>query len=106
MAAEVASAGGASVMIYDKMPSLGRKVLMAGRGGLNLTHSEPFDAFVGRYGPAAAELRPALEAFSPRALVDWAEALGQTTFVGSSGRVFPKAMKTSPMLRAWLTRLA
>jgi uncharacterized flavoprotein (TIGR03862 family) len=106
MAAEVASAGGASVMVCDRMPSLGRKVLMAGRGGLNLTHSEPFEAFVLRYGSASGALRPALESFSPRALVDWAEALGQATFVGSSGRVFPKAMKTSPLLRAWLTRLA
>jgi uncharacterized flavoprotein (TIGR03862 family) len=106
MAAEVASAGGAAVTVYDRMPSFGRKFLMAGRSGLNLTHSEPFDAFARRYGTAGAALLPALETFSPRALVDWAEDLGQATFVGSSGRVFPKAMKTSPLLRAWLARLA
>ena len=106
MAAEVASAGGAAVTVYDRMPSFGRKFLMAGRGGLNLTHSEPFDAFARRYGTSGAALLPALETFSPRALVDWAEGLGQATFVGSSGRVFPKAMKTSPLLRAWLARLA
>ena len=79
---------------------------MAGRGGLNLTHSEPFDAFVARYGGAAARLRPMLEAFPPAALIAWAEALGQPTFVGSSGRVFPEAMKASPLLRAWLARLS
>jgi uncharacterized flavoprotein (TIGR03862 family) len=105
MAAEVAAAGGAVVTVYDRMPSLGRKFLMAGRGGLNLTHSEPFEALVARYGGAAAALRPMLEAFSPTTLVDWAEGLGQPTFIGSSGRVFPKAMKASPLLRAWLGRL-
>jgi hypothetical protein len=105
MAAEVATAGGASVTVYDRMPSLGRKLLMAGRGGLNLTHSEPFESLVARYGGAAATLRPMLEAFSPTALTEWAEVLGQPTFIGSSGRVFPKAMKASPLLRAWLGRL-
>jgi uncharacterized flavoprotein (TIGR03862 family) len=79
---------------------------MAGRGGLNLTHSEPFDRFVTRYGEAALRLRPMLGAFSPRDLIAWAEGLGQQTFVGSSGRVFPEAMKASPLLRAWLKRLA
>ena len=88
------------------MPSVGRKFLMAGRGGLNLTHSQAFEGFVGRYGEAAARLRPMLEAFPPSALVAWAEGLGQPTFVGSSGRVFPKALKASPLLRAWLARLA
>ncbi len=105
MAAEVLSAGGAAVTVYDRMPSAGRKFLMAGRGGLNLTHGEPFEAFVARYGKAAEALRPMLEAFAPQALVAWANGLGQETFVGSSGRVFPKAMKASPLLRAWLARL-
>src|SRR5207244_4458669 len=79
--------------------------LLAGRGGLNLTHSEDLDRLIGRYGAAAARLRPAIEAFPPAAVRVWCEALGQETFVGSSGRVFPKAMKTSPLLRAWLRRL-
>ncbi len=99
MAAEVLSAGGAAVTVYDRMPSAGRKLLMAGRGGLNLTHSEPFEQFVARYGTAAATLRPILEAFPPSALIAWANGLGAETFVGSSGRVFPKAMKASPLLR-------
>ncbi len=105
MAAEVLSAAGRSVTVYDQMPSLGRKFLMAGRGGLNLTHSEDFRAFVGRYGPTAKSLRPLLEAFTPADLTAWAEDLGQATFVGSSGRVFPKNLKASPLLRAWLARL-
>ncbi len=104
-AAEVLSAGGAGVTVYDRMPSVGRKFLMAGRGGLNLTHSEPFEAFAARYGGAAPALKPILESFPPPALVAWAHGLGQETFVGSSGRVFPKAMKASPLLRAWLARL-
>ena len=106
MAAEVLSAGGASVSVYDRMPTLGRKLLMAGRGGLNLTHSEPFETFLARYGGAAGRLKAMLEAFPPSALVEWVEELGQPTFVGSSGRVFPKAMKASPLLRAWLARLS
>ncbi len=105
MAAEVLSAGGAAVAVYDRMPSAARKFLMAGRGGLNLTHSEPFERFVTRYGKRAQVLRPALEAFPPKALRDWADGLGAETFVGSSGRVFPRAMKASPLLRAWLRRL-
>jgi uncharacterized flavoprotein (TIGR03862 family) len=105
MAAEVLSAGGAAVTVIDRMPSAGRKLLMAGRGGLNLTHSEPFERFVTRYGAAAERLRPMLEAFPPSALIEWARGLGQETFVGSSGRVFPKTMKASPLLRAWLARL-
>jgi uncharacterized flavoprotein (TIGR03862 family) len=87
------------------MPSAGRKFLMAGRGGLNLTHSEPLTAFLARYGHASPNLKAAVEAFPPQALRDWSEALGQPTFVGSSGRVFPKAFKASPLLRAWLRRL-
>ena len=105
-AAEHLAAAGCRVTVYERMPSVGRKFLMAGRGGLNLTYSEPFEAFVARYGEAAAWLRPHLEAFPPSALVAWAEGLGQPTFVGSSGRVFPKALKASPLLRAWLARLA
>ncbi len=106
MAADVLSAAGHAVTVYDRMPSVARKLLIAGRGGLNLTHSEPFERFVSRYGAAVPRLRPILEAFPPEVLVKWAEGLGQPTFVGSSGRVFPKAMKASPLLRAWLARLA
>lgn len=105
MAAEVLAAGGARVTIYDRMPSVGRKLLMAGRGGLNLTHSEPLETFLARYREAMPHLRAAIEAFPPEALRVWSEALGQPTFVGSSGRVFPQAMKVSPLLRAWLRRL-
>jgi uncharacterized flavoprotein (TIGR03862 family) len=88
------------------MPSLGRKFLLAGRGGLNLTHSEALPDFVARYGAAAPLLRQAIDAFPPAAVRAWCEGLGQDTFVGSSGRVFPKSFKTSPLLRAWLRRLA
>jgi uncharacterized flavoprotein (TIGR03862 family) len=105
MAAEVIGQGGAGVTIYDSMPSAGRKLLMAGRGGLNLTHSEPLPAFLTRYREATPKLAAAIEAFSPDALREWSEALGQPTFVGSSGRVFPEAFKASPLLRAWLRRL-
>ena len=105
MAAEVLAQGGAAVTVYDAMPSAGRKFLMAGRGGLNLTHSEPLPEFLVRYGGAQQALASTIEAFSPQALRDWSEALGQPTFVGSSGRVFPKAFKASPLLRAWLRRL-
>jgi uncharacterized flavoprotein (TIGR03862 family) len=106
MAAEVLSAKGASVTICDRMPTLGRKLLMAGRGGLNLTHSEDLPAFLGRYGTRAADLAPAIEALPPQAVRQWCETLGQDTFVGTSGRVFPRSMKASPLLRAWLRRLA
>src|SRR5438094_6752256 len=102
MAAEVLAQGGANVTVYDAMPSAGRKFLMAGRGGLNLTHSEPLPAFLARYREALPHLAATIEAFPPQALRDWSEALGQPTFVGSSGRVFPKALKASPLLRAWL----
>lgn len=105
MAAEVLAQGGASVTIYDAMPAAGRKFLMAGRGGLNLTHSEPLPEFLQRYRAAMPHLAPAIEAFPPDALRAWSEALGQPTFVGSSGRVFPQAFKASPLLRAWLRRL-
>jgi uncharacterized flavoprotein (TIGR03862 family) len=105
MAAETMARAGLAVTVFDRMPSPARKLLIAGRGGLNLTHSEPLPAFLSRYGDAAARLRPAIEAFPPDALVSWCEALGQPTFVGSSGRVFPRAMKASPLLRAWLARL-
>jgi uncharacterized flavoprotein (TIGR03862 family) len=105
MAAEVLARGGAQVTVYDAMPSVGRKFLMAGRGGLNLTHSEGLPAFLARYGEATPHLAAAIDAFPPHALREWSEELGQPTFVGSSGRVFPKGFKASPLLRAWLRRL-
>jgi uncharacterized flavoprotein (TIGR03862 family) len=105
MAAEILSAAGLKVTLYDRMPSPARKLLMAGRGGLNLTHSEPLDRFRTRYGAAATRLAPILGAFPPQALIEWAEGLDQPTFVGTSGRVFPKSLKASPLLRAWLARL-
>jgi uncharacterized flavoprotein (TIGR03862 family) len=105
MAAEVLARGGARVTVYDRMPSTGRKFLMAGRGGLNLTHSEELPRLLARYGAALPHLRAAIEAFPPSAVRAWCEGLGQDTFVGSSGRVFPKSFKTSPLLRAWLRRL-
>lgn len=105
MAADVMSAGGVRVTLYDRMPTVGRKFLMAGRGGLNLTHGEEFDVFIARYGSRAPLLRAAIEAFPPSAVQAWCESLGEPTFTGSSGRVFPKSMKTSPLLRAWLRRL-
>lgn len=105
MAAEVLARDGAAVTVYDAMPSAGRKLLMAGRGGLNLTHSEGLPSFLSRYGQASLQLAPAIEAFAPDALRSWSDALGQATFVGSSGRVFPEAFKASPLLRVWLRRL-
>jgi len=104
-AAERLAQAGCAVTIHDRMPSPARKFLMAGRGGLNLTHSEPFEAFLSRYSTLPPQLRGALEAFPPQALRDWADDLGADTFVGSSGRVFPKSLKASPLLRAWLARL-
>ena len=104
-AAECLAEKGLSVTVYDRMPSPARKFLMAGRGGLNLTHSEPLDAFIGRYGPASPLLTRALARFSPDDLRRWAHGLGEETFTGSSGRVFPKSFKASPLLRAWLRRL-
>ena len=104
-AAERLAERGPRVVVYDAAPSPARKFLLAGRGGLNLTHSEPLEAFLGRYGPAAERLRAAISAFSPDDLRAWAEDLGEATFVGSSGRVFPKSFKATPLLRAWLRRL-
>jgi hypothetical protein len=105
MAAEVLSRGGARVAVYDAMPSVGRKFLMAGRGGLNLTHSEALESFLARYGSRRPWIEPLLAAFGPADLVDWVHGLGIGTFVGSSGRVFPTEMKAAPLLRAWLHRL-
>ncbi|MEJ8813418.1 TIGR03862 family flavoprotein [Variovorax ureilyticus] len=105
MAAEVLSRRGAQVHLYDAMPSVGRKFLLAGRGGLNLTHSESFDRFVERFGERRAEIEPLLRRFGPDAVREWAHGLGIETFVGTSGRIFPKDMKAAPLLRAWLHRL-
>lgn len=106
MAAEVLATAGMRVTIFEHMASAGRKLLMAGRGGLNLTHSEPLEKFLTRYGPGCPhEVLEAVRAFPPAAVVAWAEELGQPTFTGSSGRIFPKSMKASPLLRAWLRRL-
>jgi|CXWL01.1.fsa_nt_gi uncharacterized flavoprotein (TIGR03862 family) len=106
IAADMLSAAGVGVHLYERMPSVGRKFLMAGRGGLNLTHSEPLAEFLTRYGPARDRLAPLIDAFNREHLIAWCEALGEPTFIGSSGRVFPKSMKASPLLRAWLARLA
>jgi hypothetical protein len=105
MAAQAALAGGLDVTLYEAMPSVGRKFLLAGRGGLNLSHSEPFPAFCGRYREAAPWLRPRLEAFDAAAVVRWCESLGIGTFVGTSGRIFPTDFKAAPLLRAWLHQL-
>jgi len=104
-AAERLAQAGLSVVVHERMPSVARKLLMAGRGGLNLTHSEPLARFLPRYGSAQWMIRDWIEGFTPADLTAWVESLGQPTFVGSSGRVFPKAMKASPLLRAWLARL-
>jgi uncharacterized flavoprotein (TIGR03862 family) len=104
MAAETLAEAGCLVTVYDRMPSFGRKLLMAGVGGLNLTHSEGMEAFLSRY--RGMPLDSMVEAFPPAALRGWCEDLGQETFVGSSGRVFPKSLKASPLLRAWLRRLS
>jgi uncharacterized flavoprotein (TIGR03862 family) len=105
MAAETLARGGVLVDVYDAMPSVGRKFLMAGKGGMNITHSEPIEPFLGRYGNRRADIAPLLDAFGPHALRAWLDELGVETFVGSSGRVFPTDMKAAPMLRAWLHRL-
>ncbi|MDM0087678.1 MULTISPECIES: TIGR03862 family flavoprotein [unclassified Variovorax] len=105
MAAEVLSAAGLQVHLYDAMPSVGRKFLLAGRGGLNLTHSEDLETFVTRFGERRAQIEPLLRGFGPDALRAWAQGLGIETFVGTSGRVFPADMKAAPLLRAWLHRL-
>lgn len=105
MAAEVLSQSGVCIALFDAMPSLGRKFLLAGKGGLNITHSEPHAAFLTRYGERREQVAPLLERFGPHALIDWIHHLGIETFVGSSGRVFPREMKAAPLLRAWLHRL-
>ena len=105
MAAEALALGGCRVEVFDAMPSVGRKFLLAGKGGLNITHAEPFPLFLSRFGEAASWLAPMLERFGPAQLRPWVHALGIETFVGTSGRVFPEAMKAAPLLRAWLHRL-
>lgn len=105
MAAEAANAAGAQVDLYDAMASVGRKFLLAGKGGLNLTHSEPSEKFLSRYGARRVQIAPQLASFGPDALRAWARGLGINTFVGSSGRVFPSDLKAAPLLRAWLRRL-
>jgi len=105
MAAEILLRGGVQVDLFDAMPSVGRKFLLAGKGGLNITHSEGLEHFTRRYGDREAVLAPLVTAFDPGALRAWVEALGVSTFVGSSGRVFPAGMKAAPLLRAWLARL-
>ena len=105
MAAEVLSAAGVAVHVFDAMPSVGRKFLLAGKGGLNLTHAEPFDRFVTRYGAAQGRVEPWLRDWGPQQVRDWAAGLGIDTFVGTSQRVFPAGMKAAPLLRAWLQRL-
>ncbi|WP_457580700.1 TIGR03862 family flavoprotein [Ensifer canadensis] len=105
MAAEILSQQNHSVTVYDSMPTVARKFLLAGKSGLNITHSEDFNRFADRFGVASVRLRSALDAFTPADVRAWAEGLGTETFVGSSGRVFPKAMKASPLLRAWIKRL-
>ncbi|MFI4968483.1 MAG: TIGR03862 family flavoprotein [Gammaproteobacteria bacterium] len=105
MAAETLARGGVQVDLYDAMPSVGRKFLQAGVGGLNLTHAEPVEAFLSRYGHRRSELEPMLSAFGPAALQAWAQDLGVSTFTGTSGRIFPEEMKAAPLLRAWQKRL-
>jgi uncharacterized flavoprotein (TIGR03862 family) len=96
---------GIAVDLYDAMPSVGRKFLLAGKGGMNITHSEPLDAFLSRYGKRSGKIAPMLDSFGPQALRDWVHELGIDTFVGTSGRVFPTDMKAAPLLRAWLHRV-
>lgn len=105
MAAETAVACGAQVELYDAMASVGRKFLLAGKGGLNLTHSEPLELFLSRYGARRTQLAPLIDSFTPDALRAWAQELGVETFVGTSGRVFPSDLKAAPLLRAWRRRL-
>ena len=105
MAAEVVRARGVKVDVYDSMPSVGRKFLMAGKSGLNITHSDPFDVFASKYGKRRPQIEPMLKAFGADQLREWVHSFGIETFVGTSGRVFPVGMKASPLLRAWLKRL-
>jgi uncharacterized flavoprotein (TIGR03862 family) len=106
IAAEELARAGVRVTVYEHKPSVGRKLLLAGRGGLNLTHSEDGAAFLGRYGESVDRMRPLLDSFDPTALREWCAGLGEPTFVGSSGRVFPQSFRATPLLRAWLGRLA
>ena len=101
MAAEAAARADVRVEIYDAMPSVGRKFLLAGKGGLNLSHSEPMEVFLSRYGTRRTFLEPAISAFSPEAIRAWTHQLGVDTFIGSSGRIFPHDLKAAPLLRAW-----
>ncbi|WP_146012559.1 NAD(P)/FAD-dependent oxidoreductase, partial [Janthinobacterium sp. AD80] len=105
MAAQEAAGQGARVELFDAMPSVGRKFLLAGRGGMNITHAEGYQPFVSRYGSQAPRIKPALDQFGPQKVRDWVHGLGVETFVGSSNRVFPADMKAAPLLRAWLHRL-
>src|SRR3954451_204843 len=105
MAGEVPARARPRGPVFERMPSVGRKLLLAGRGGLNLTHSEPLDVFLDRYGAARLRLEAAIRAFGPDDLRAWATGLGQEPFVGSSGRVFPAGFRATPLLRAWLRRL-
>ncbi|MFZ2196161.1 MAG: TIGR03862 family flavoprotein [Thermodesulfovibrionales bacterium] len=105
MAAEVLTQGVAHVDLYDAMPTVGRKLLRAGKGGLNLTHSEPYEIFLTRYGARRTQIKPLLDAFGTEDLINWVHGLGINTFVGTSGRLFPAKMKSTPLLRAWLKRL-
>ena len=105
MAAEVLATAGCRVTLFDRMPSVGRKLQLAGRGGLNLTHTEPLDLFLDRYAGARSQLEPAIRAFGPMALRAWSTGLGQRAVVGTSGRVFPESFRATPLLRAWIARL-
>jgi uncharacterized flavoprotein (TIGR03862 family) len=105
MAAETLAASGAQVTVFEHMPSAGRKLLLAGRSGLNITHNEPVDKLIARFGGARASLEPAIRAFGPADVRSWCEGLGETTFAGSTGRVFPSSLRATPLLRAWLRRL-
>ena len=105
MAAEQLTHAGYKVDLYDAMPTVGRKFLLAGLGGLNITHSEPYEAFCKRYSHGQSSIKPILDDFTPTQLRQWCDDLGINTFIGTSGRVFPEAMKAAPLLRTWLTRL-
>ncbi len=106
IAAEVLARAGVAVTVYDAMPSVGRKFMLAGHGGLNITHTAPRDAFLAKYGTSADRLAPMLEVFGPQDLRDWCAELGEPTMVGSSGRVFPESFRATPLMRAWLARLS
>src|SRR4051812_16547058 len=106
IAAEVLARAGVDVTVYDRMPSVSRKFLLAGHGGLNLTHTEERDRFLSRYGAAADRLAPMLDVFGPEDLRAWCAGLGEPTIVGTSGRVFPRSFRATPLVRAWLARLA